>query len=345
MPADAFSISEARRAQANVAGRGRDVGSSASLFGGDGWLMEHFKTVASAVSDSVVHKNSAPQEKPNVPADSWLMAQAKAWTHEHQRPGDARTNLPPPTMPVDHYIVAQPQRGGQERPPSVIMDSKKEALVSNPLSLFAKSNERTESDRSGSKSTSDSPSDRELPDASDIASDVSDLDDETAASSPSTPPNPLQTTGSAMLAAINVMTGQSGASKAAARNVFSERLGKMQAFQIPAASNSSSSSSSSSSSPAPGLDRVVSYFPWMKTDKARLSSGQPGAPGGTQKDLYRMGRYDRATTNLYGVAPEVVRGTDASASVYQGIDAEIASVEADQRAHERAVADTAALSA
>ena len=95
VPADSYLITQAKRAQNNFSspqgarlGGKRGEGASSS---GDSWLMEHVRNVSGLISDADVHapRRAPPAERPTMPADSWLIAQAKAWGM--LRPPDVRT--------------------------------------------------------------------------------------------------------------------------------------------------------------------------------------------------------------------------------------------------------------
>lgn len=318
---DALMISEAKKVTGLVAGQG-GVRPTEAVHGsiGETWLMMQMKKAADAIKEPI---NDLPG--PSVPADSWLLKQAKEWSA--QRPEPRNPLHPsydtPPSVPANSGwltgVVPLQEASPVAMPPIVPVGGNAPATSDDGLSP-------TESDRSDSVPSSseegETAEERFLPDSTRSQEQLG-----LAAS-----PEPIISVRAAAVPpsdrarrAVGNMSERKGIGNTSerkgnsARTLFVERIKSLQT-QAFASSSPHPALSGGRVSPLPlekstspaSSSRKPAKFPWM-TAKETMSQSR-------KIDLYRMGRYDVVTANLHG-AYEVVKGGD---QVYTGIDAELA---------------------
>jgi hypothetical protein len=308
--ADSYAISEAKRANGLVKGAGyapaeAPIGSIA-----ESWLMVQMKRAADVVSDSV-GKGQPALPTPTLPAENWVTLQLR----NQLKPSAPTLNASGATPESSAWLTGvrpsptTPEDPLPQQPTIAVGGGARGATADWAASWQTQSQEPTESDRSDS-----TPSEPGSSAADSAASEEDEVVAEVVVAAPSA---------SSYRASKRFGKDVSGQSsdRGVPRSVFLERVKSLQAFHANTPTGLGSASlltpqrekasdrpvSSGSGGSQRGKTATPRRFSWMTTT--------------TQKDVYKMGRYDIVTANLHG-AYEVVKGSDKD-NVYRGIDAEL----------------------
>lgn len=315
MGADAYAISEAKRANGLVKGPAHDASDAPVGSIAESWLMVQMKRTAGASEqNSTSGKFANDLPAPNVPAYSWAAVQVRKQLH----PGSA--GLSQPSGPADSSwltgVAATPparlQVGNMPAPPPSQGKAGMHSTA-NWAPWQTQPQDPTESDRSDSVQSE-----------CDLETDEGRATTEMMLAAPKTEEeHPTQASHRGINRRATTAASGTISERSASRSLFLERVKSLQAFHAnhlpssmvptslltPARERSPEGDRSSRKSQASGKSSTPRRFPWMSTTP-------------TQKDVYKMGRYDIVTTNLHG-SYEVVKGSTAQDNVYRGIDAEL----------------------